>query len=186
MSVKMTGDLGKLGGISSAIRGVPKVVTDIAKNASEECLDLVLDGFANERDPYGQPWAPLKSRKGIILTKTGRLRRSFTRLVNVAVGGVAAFQVGTATVYAAPHQDGSVYGPRTSVHAKNKRGRFISKKKAASSKSKFVHVIFANRIGHVMDARPMVPDDRGLPESWAKALDSVSMEVLADYFERKG
>lgn len=52
-------------------------------------------------DPYGQPWAPLKYRKGQPLRDTGRLNRSITSVADS--NGVT---IGTNVVYARAHQRG--------------------------------------------------------------------------------
>ena len=62
--------------------------------------------FRGERDPYGVPWKPLKSRQGQILTDTGRLSRSW----NTRVTDTSA-EVGTNVRYAAYHQFGTKHVP---------------------------------------------------------------------------
>lgn len=77
----------------------------LAQNLGEEARTQVANGFRGERDPYGKPWAPLKSRQGKILRKTGRMAAS------VAVAQVGAgFQLEITAEYAAHHQYGTRRG----------------------------------------------------------------------------
>lgn len=58
--------------------------------------------------PWGNPWAPLKIRKGQPLRDTGRLNRSITSRVDST--GVT---VGTNVAYAPVHQYGATIVPKT-------------------------------------------------------------------------
>jgi len=79
----------------------------IAKSMGEEILTQIKLGFREQRDPYGKAWAPLRSRNGQILRKTGRLQNSFTYGV---VGNTVV--VGTNAKYASTHQFGAVIKPK--------------------------------------------------------------------------
>jgi phage virion morphogenesis protein len=96
----------QLGGLAS-----PAFRVTMARNLAEEARTQVANGFRGERNPYGIGWAPLKTRQGMILQDTGRLRAS------VATQATAAgFRIDMPVVYAAPHQ----YGSRKK---KGRRGR---------------------------------------------------------------
>lgn len=81
----------------------------VKKSIAAEAITQVALGFRNERDPYGDGWMPLKRRRGRILSKTGRLRRSFT--AHVTSDG---FKIGSSAHYSAFHQ----YGTRRGLPAR--------------------------------------------------------------------
>lgn len=76
------------------------------KNLAAEALTQLRLGFRGSKDPYGNPWKPLKRRKGKPLDDTGRLRGSFT-----ATPTSTGFRIGSNVTYAAPHQTGSLKWP---------------------------------------------------------------------------
>lgn len=82
-------------------------IYQIAKSLGEEILTQIKLGFREQRNPYGKAWAPLRSRHGQILRKTGRLQNSFTYGV---VGNTVV--VGTNAKYASTHQHGAVIKPK--------------------------------------------------------------------------
>ncbi len=101
--------------------------------------------------PWGNPWAPLKIRKGQPLRDTGRLNRSITSRVDST--GVT---VGTNVAYAPVHQYGATIVPKTkpSLVFPGPGGK----------------PIFAKKV--VIPARPFMPMRPGatsvaLPPDWA-------------------
>lgn len=153
------------------------VLDRVSRALQAESLKLVADCFKESRDPYGVPWAPLKARKGKPLLDTGRLRASFAP---VAVGP-HGFTIGSNVAYAAAHQNGATYPARSDVNQRTLwqhplTGRFVSKK------TKLTAVVETKvRITHgerKLSARPMVPDDRGLPPSWADAFAKAAGAAL--------
>jgi phage gpG-like protein len=73
----------------------------LLKAAAAEARTLVALEFRQSVDPAGDPWAPLASRKGQILRKTGRGANSFT-----ARPTDRGFIVGTNVEYMGVHQTG--------------------------------------------------------------------------------
>lgn len=67
---------------------------------------LVVAGFQNSTNPYGQKWRPLKCRTGQPLVDTGTLRASF----GVAESGGYA-DVASRVNYATYHQEGGRHLP---------------------------------------------------------------------------
>lgn len=102
MSVKISGDFAQLNKWAKQIAAAPKVLAKASAHMAEEALDLVREGFENERAPSGSKWAPLKSRKGKILQDTARLKNSFHRRA-VSKNG---FTIATGVKYASAHQKG--------------------------------------------------------------------------------
>jgi phage gpG-like protein len=78
------------------------IKSKLLSSAAQEAKALILLGFRTETDPFGMGWEPLKSRKGRILQRTGRLRNSYS--VHETVNG---FSVGTNCTYATYHQNGT-------------------------------------------------------------------------------
>lgn len=139
-----------------AQRGGSGIVDVAAANIAQELAAEVQLGFRRQRDPYGEPWAPLKrdrarnvaaaeqnrrtgrgrrSSKGKILRDTGRLANS---LLGKANGGQVV--IGTNVEYAPYHQ----YGTRHMVDR-----RIIPMtafpEKWASIVAHVVKVVMANR-----------------------------------------
>ena len=74
--------------VTSQMGGFERVSKRLAKISSGHAADmyrilgikaeqLIVAGFQNSTDPYGEPWKPLKYRTGQPLVDTGVLRRSF-------------------------------------------------------------------------------------------------------------
>ena len=115
-------------------------------------------GFITSTDPYGRPWAPLKTRQGLPLRDKGHLMNS----IDYRVEG-ASVEVGTNLPYAPTHQFGAV------IEAKGAKAlRFFVNGKP----------VFVGR-GHkiTIPAREMFPTE-GLPPDWAADSLDVIGEVL--------
>lgn len=118
--------------------------------------EQVAMGFSASVDPYGGRWAALRSRSGQPLLNTGRLRNSFQ-----AVHGRDFASVGTNVPYAEVHQRGM---RPTKIRPKNAR--------VLAWKTSGGNWRFAKHVNHPgFPARPMLPDDRGLPDSWREVID---------------
>ncbi len=76
------------------------------QEAAVEARKQVRRGFAENRDPYGAPWAPLKIRSGSPLNDTGRLAEFMVTLTP------SGFILTSGTDYAATHQYGAVIEPK--------------------------------------------------------------------------
>lgn len=85
-----------------------KLLNDVRKVLQEG----IEERFQTETDPTGQPWAPLKRpRPGKILTKTGKLRRSFEYPFRTDSTGMLKWiqlQVLNKVPYGVFHQEGTV------------------------------------------------------------------------------
>lgn len=100
-------------------------------------------GFRTGNDPYGRPWAPLRSRSGQILVDRGHLMNS----IDFDVEGDSVI-VGTNKLYGGTHQLGATIVPRTA-----KKLRFIVNGRP----------VFASKV--TIPARPFLPWE-GLPGPW--------------------
>jgi phage virion morphogenesis protein len=139
-------------------------MTPLFQTIGAGLLSNVQLGFKGSRSPYGQTWAPLKTRSGQPLRDTGRLQRSIT-----AQPDDQGVTVGTNVSYAAIHQFGKV------IKAKNKpflifktpRG-WVKKKSVTIPERPFF---------------PITPDgETNLPAGWEK---SVVTRIRA-YFAKAG
>jgi phage gpG-like protein len=158
--------------------GAARVTRAIAQEAIAQSMAC----FRGSRNPYGEAWAPLKHRKGKPLLDTGRGRQS------VAVSDLegVSFRLGTNVRYMHFHQDGvdKTYTRKASgrFQATNKRGRFIAKSRAASSKAKSVGFRRLNYKGGevhlVIPQRAFLPiRGRGLGV-WDAAFKRVALGVM--------
>lgn len=122
-----------------------------------DLAELSRQTFDESRDPYGEPWTPLKVRQGQPLRDTGRLMAAIT---HEATNQYA--NIGTNTVYARIHQIGGTIKPKKAPYLvfKDHKGGFIHAKEVT------------------IPARPFLPDNRGLPGDWEDAL----LDTLLDHF----
>lgn len=168
-----------------------KVRSRVAKAMGEAALKQLNDGFRNSVDPYGAKWAPLarnrarNAKKGGVskpLLDTGRLRRSFA-LRTTPEG----FSLWTKTKYAPYHQYGT--GGRKAASFRwqptSRKGRFLSKAKAAKAKGKSVGVrglSFAAGSGKI-PPRMMVPTkDRGTG-TWTEPMRAAAYKALSGFLK---
>jgi phage gpG-like protein len=113
--------------------------------------------FRESRDPYGNPWTPLASRRGQPLRDTGQ---HLQNTINYQVMG-NNLGVGIGFRYAATHQFGAAIRP---VRAKKLRFKIDGRD------------VFADEVE--IPARPLLPLD-GLPPVWNKAISEEITEHLA-------
>ena len=147
----------------------------LAQNLAEEARHQVDDGFRQQRDPYGKPWAPLRRRKGQILVDTGRMRASTA--TEPAPDG---FRLEITATYSAYHQYGTKPSQRAERGARqNARGRFVS----ARARTGYLLRIKAHTNPGIPQ-RQMVPMDStgGLGPIWSGAFNKVTLLLLRDTF----
>lgn len=173
----------------------------LLRAASGEAKRLVQMGFATESDPNGNPWLPLKYRKGKILRDTARMANSFT--TNPIEDG---FTVGSNVSYVGYHQDGTRGVQKAYTHnmvraytgdsitaykLNTKRGRFLARKQVAKlAKQNVIQVkIMAARhaVGSgKIPARNMVPPNGVLTEKWRTAIDTACNSTMATMAKEAG
>jgi len=129
---------------------------DLARNIAEEAVELVREGFEQERDPYGEPWAaPLTCRDGQILRDSGVMLDS----LHVASATESQVTIAMGVWYAIVHQTGKTIVPRFA-----KALRFMA----------FGKPVFAQQV--TIPARPFFPREGDLPASWVAAFDEMTDE----------
>lgn len=102
MASGVTGDFGKLRGWQELFKNGDALLEAVSQNLAEETIGLIQEGFRNETDPYGDPWAPKQRADGrkTLSGKTSRLKNGW-HPIKADKGG---FRVGPSVDYAAPHQ----------------------------------------------------------------------------------
>lgn len=105
MSVRVTGDFAKLSVMVENFKNVSPALRTMGQGAAEEALDLVREGFAAEKDPYGKRWKRKKRPDGraVLVGKTANLRRGW----HVVRSGRTGFSIAASVKYAGFHQGGT-------------------------------------------------------------------------------
>lgn len=143
----------------------------LAQGLAEEARHQVDDCFRGERDPYGKPWEPLRSRKGKILQRTGRMRAS-----TATEASPDGFRLEITATYAAYHQYGTKPSQRAARGARqNARGRFVK----ASARSGY-HLRIRAHTNPGIPKRQMIPmtETGGLGTIWSGAFNKVTLLAL--------
>lgn len=161
---KRIGELAK----GSAQKSIVKAIANAAIAQSLGC-------FRESRDPYGTAWAPLKSRNGKPLLRTGRLRSS----IAVQESGDASFRIGSNVRYAVFHQQGvdKVFKRKARTQemlrrARGKKaGQFVKFNTKIRGENLTASVLrFAAKDVHItIPRRQFIPDRGFLGPIWAKA-----------------
>lgn len=76
----MRGPTGRLGKLVDQLATTEELFLRLRQEGAVEARKQVRRGFAEGRDPYGNPWAPLKLRQGVPLNDTGRLAEFSVRV----------------------------------------------------------------------------------------------------------
>lgn len=56
------GDLDAMGALAARLDELAKIPSRVARAVAADLEALIEEGYARGRDPYGEPWAPLKKR----------------------------------------------------------------------------------------------------------------------------
>ena len=140
------------------VKGLGKIPEEAAHPIGAAALELVTEGFEEERDPYGRAWKPTIERPGQVLSDTGRLKNSWRVDVSRNLATVS-----TNTEYAPTHQYGATIRPKMKKALRFRLGKaWVTKRKV------------------VVPQRRMIPDDGDLPDAWRKAFEEEVDAVLAD------
>lgn len=189
----LTGDIAKLVRWRKKIEklGSTQSLIRLNKNLAEETVSIVVEGFQNETDPYGQKWKRKVFPDGrqVLVGSTTRLRRGWKRTRCDADG----FRVSSSVAYAVHHQHGTgIYGPRKQkIVPKNKKAlsfvvQVAVQPRVRAGASPIVPVgkragrwkgqrIFLRSVKGC-PPRMMVPRKGELPAEWAKRYHDVCRE----------
>ena len=82
--------IGSLDALSAKLVAIPGIVHYATSELAGEAVDLVLDGFGKESDPYGRKWAPKKRPNGKpVGIDTGAMKSSVSPVVSGSHFGVS-------------------------------------------------------------------------------------------------
>lgn len=129
---------------------------EIMDAIGNEGAELTRLNFNDGTDPYGYGWEHPVFRSGQPLRDTGRLMNSIT---HHATGEEVA--IGTDVIYAAVHQTGMTIKAKNAPYLVFKAGNRWVKTKQVT-----------------IPARPFLPDDRGLPQSWRDAINGIVADAI--------
>lgn len=181
----LSGDFAKLAALRARLRAAqsPDMMAGVARVVGEAARTQLALGFRQSVNPYGEPWAPLRRRKGKPLLDTGRLRNSFTYAATAD-----GLRIGTNTKYAPYHQYGT--GGRKTAGGRfqpvGPSGRFMSRKAAGVKRGKNVQYLWhgVRRLNYSVGSgkippRMMLPTaDRGLG-TWRDPMRDAAMRFIA-------
>lgn len=116
-NVALKGDLARLHKIVKKVEKLADVsaMKSLSDNLAEEAVDLVLECFATETDPYGNKWPPkvFGDGRSVLVGKTTNLKRSWGRRSAVRRSDGRGFRIASSMIYAKWMQKGTgIYGPR--------------------------------------------------------------------------
>jgi phage virion morphogenesis protein len=129
----MSGVRGNLRALERLAAGMEAMAQDsfraqLAEQFAEEALDLTMQAFREQADPYGNGWAPLQEGRGRgskskakILQDTRTLRNS----IGITSVSAQGFKIGTGVVYAAVHQYGHAFAPRMQAAIRTVGGQLM-------------------------------------------------------------
>jgi phage gpG-like protein len=146
----------------------PGLRRDIAANCAEAAVKLIDDGFRTSTDPYGKPWAPLRSRVGkpLLDTRTHLQGRLAPRVTG------SGFTISTSFVGAAVHQYGAVIKAKTS---KGLRFRVRGAPSKRSPRGKLSGWITAQQV--TIPRRQYMPEGHA-GQRWERGLNDAATDTL--------
>lgn len=108
--------------------GQPEAMKSLTDNLAAEACDLVIEGFANETDPYGKKWDPkvFGDGRSVLIGGTTNLKRSWGKRNAIKRSDGRGFLISPSVIYAKYHQLGTgIYGPKKhKIVPKN--GKFLA------------------------------------------------------------
>ena len=162
----LSGDFDELDRLIGKLEDIraKRLQAQMSRALAEEAIELVHQGFDDEADPFGNEWAPLKSRDGRALQKDGHLLSSF----HVVRSGPDGFAIGSNERWVHVHQYGATIRPKG-----KKWLRFVMNGE----------VVFRKQV--VIPARPMLPGANELPPAWDAAFQETATELLEAHMGKK-
>src|SRR5688572_18247648 len=171
----LRGDFAQLRLLTQGIEKLERraFLRDVVRGMGAQALGLTLEGFERSRDPYGQRWRRLESRKGKPLLDTGRLRNS----IAYRASGVSFALIASAR-YASVHQGGALvrHGKRMMAYSAD-TGRFVKRSLKATEGFSRVSLSYRKASQSLIPARPFFPVG-ALPAAWEKELRAIAEKAL--------
>ena len=159
-----------LADVVRSLAGPDKVV--LQKRLGQTAITQAQLGVRQGRDPYGKAWAPLTSRSGQPLRRTGNnIQRSWT------AGGETpnTFVFGSRFKYLATHQYGALILPKSG----NWRRRLRFRTETSG-------LVYAREV--TIPQRQLVPekDTGGLGAEWLKAFEATVRRYIEEKMKKAG
>jgi phage gpG-like protein len=155
--------LNALGGALSSKRLLLSIGNDLVEG-------VIADQFKDGRDPYGNAWKKLAFRNGQPLRDTGKLSASFMAKVK----GDKVI-IGTPVAYAPIHQKGMVITAKPNNPGTNSIGKRYGAN-ALKFKGGGGKFIYAKKV--TIPARPILPEEGKLPDSYRLSIDASIREAV--------
>ena len=169
MEIKFTGDFAKLERFAGRVNKVPDSLITVNEQLAEETIELIREGIAKSRNPYGKKFLPLVLRVGgTPLRDSGGMANSW----NLREATRERFVVANGKSYAIFHQRGTgIYGPR--------------KKRIVPVNARALRLpggIYRSSVAGT-PKRLQVPLPGRLPKVWRERYVDTATEVLEELFK---
>lgn len=131
--------------------------------------------FSDSTSPYKEPWAPV-ARGGKPLLDTARLARAFQD-----ASQPPRIEIHNPTLYANLQNYGGFVVAKAAPYlhfAIKVQGAVVAMSRGAVTKRRRATKQWVKTKMVYIEARPFLPDDRGLPEDWAKAMELIARHVF--------
>lgn len=142
---------------------------------AQEAIVCIKTCFSTSSSPYKEPWKPV-ARGGKPLLDTARLARAFQDASRPPL-----IQINNPTIYARLQNDGGFVVAKNApyLHFPIKmqgavvgmRGGVVTKRRRSTKQWVKVKMVY-------IEPRPFIPDERGLPPDWAKAMELIARHVF--------
>jgi phage gpG-like protein len=152
-----------------------------SKALGHQAVVLVKDCFAQSRSPYGEPWKPV-ARGGKPLLLSARLRNAF-----IDDSGNGRVAINNPTKYGPLQNDGGVvtakgdgylvFPMKVAGAPLAMRGGVVTKRRLASRQWVKVKSV-------TIQARPFIPDERGLPPDWEAKMALVARNLFSKRYPK--
>lgn len=155
----------------------------LQKQIGETAIAQAALGIRQSVNPYGDPFAPLTSRTGIPLRRTGNnIQRSWTSGQETPT----SFVFGNRFKYLATHQYGAVIKAKPGSVLRFSVENAPRKTKSGRFRSAGSRVVYALKV--TIPRRQMVPemDTGGLGPRWTRAFERTIRAYLKKLFEASG
>lgn len=142
--------------------------------------------FDTKTDPGGRAWAKWadstaaarrREGRGTVLEYSRRMRESLTHRIGRSTS--EGVEVGFGVPYAAIHEEGATIKARSQINAHDKKGRFMSRSKAAKRK-RAVRISFSSIASYKIPARHMLFDGKTLGAKDRGDIIAIVNRILKD------
>ncbi len=171
----------KLAAAVKALAGSPRII--LQKRLAAAAVARAELGVRTSKDPYGTKWAPLTSRSGKPLRRTGNnIQRGWSGRAT----GQDTFIMGNSFKWLATHQYGAIIKPKRFplLRFKLEIGRRVSFRKGKARRgAAIMGIAWAKSV--TIPRRQMIPemDTGGLGKIWLRAFNRVTRRFLEEQLD---